>query len=557
VPVRAPYDSTPGFQIGVNHLTADEPLWYSLSDVVAAALLGDQPPHVVRAFRLDPVGQQPGLTSLRLRGTVPVDPRTEDFFRVVVEERVRVLRGAAARSVESGRLAAFLKVVASATSYGIFAQLDPEPPTGSRVPVVVQGLDGPFETKVPRPELPGEFYFPPLAAVITGAARLMLALLERQVVDAGGTWAFCDTDSMAIVASRDGAAIPGLPRRVLTGAEVEAIREGFAALNPYDRTAIPGSILKLEDENMADGVERDLWCFAISAKRYALFTLDEAGEPELVKWSEHGLGHLLNPTDPDSDDRTWIRQVWEMLVREALGLPVEEPAWLARAAVGRISVSSAALLARFDRFNAGKSYADQMKPFNFLLTAHVRPFGHPFGVDPTRFQLIAPYTSDAQQWTKLAWIDRDLGRTYRITTAGDTGGPGVARVKSYRDVLAEYRVHPEAKSAGPDGEPCGVTTTGLVGRRQIVAGRIRYVGKESNRLEDVDGGLVHDADEVSTEYVDPRRDLWVSETLPSLRLRSTAAIARELKVNVSTVKRWKAGRMRRRATRSSDSPRRL
>jgi hypothetical protein len=33
-----------------------------------------------------------------------------------------------------------------------------------------------------------------------------------------------------------------------------------------------------------------------------------------------------------------------MLVREALGLPVEEPAWLARAAVGRISVSSAALL---------------------------------------------------------------------------------------------------------------------------------------------------------------------------------------------------------------------
>lgn len=31
--------------------------------------------------------------------------------------------------------------------------------------------------------------------------------------------------------------------------QVEAIREQFAALNPYDRGAIPGSILKLEDVN--------------------------------------------------------------------------------------------------------------------------------------------------------------------------------------------------------------------------------------------------------------------------------------------------------------------
>jgi DNA-binding transcriptional regulator YiaG len=186
-----------------------------------------------------------------------------------------------------------------------------------------------------------------------------------------------------------------------------------------------------------------------------------------------------------------------------------------------------------------------MKPFNFLLTAHVQPFDHPTGVDPTRFQLIAPYTSDARQWTKLGWIDRDSGRTYRITTAGAAGGgPGVARVKSYRDVITEYRLHPEAKSAGSDGTPCGATTTGLLVRRHIVAGRMRYIGKESTRLADVDAGFVHEADEVSTEYVDPRRDIWSTEILPRLREASTTAIARELGVNVSTVKRWKAGAQR-------------
>jgi hypothetical protein len=38
--------------------------------------------------------------------------------------------------------------------------------------------------------------------------------------------------------------------------------------------------------------------------------LNERGESELLKWSAHGLGHLLNPTDPDGEDRAWMRQVW-------------------------------------------------------------------------------------------------------------------------------------------------------------------------------------------------------------------------------------------------------
>jgi hypothetical protein len=51
----------------------------------------------------------------------------------------------------------------------------------------------------------------------------------------------------------------------------------------------------------------------------------------------------------------------------------------------------------------------------------------------------------------LPWIDCDTKSTCRISTTADTGGPGVARVQTYRDLLADFLHHPEAKSAGPDG----------------------------------------------------------------------------------------------------------
>jgi len=60
-------------------------------------------------------------------------------------------------------------------------------------------------------ETPGPWCFPPLATLITGAARLMLALLERSVRDAGGSYVFCDTDSMALARPED---LPGLARQI-------------------------------------------------------------------------------------------------------------------------------------------------------------------------------------------------------------------------------------------------------------------------------------------------------------------------------------------------------
>jgi hypothetical protein len=69
----------------------------------------------------------------------------------------------------------------------------------------------------------------------------------------------------------------------------------------------------------------------------------------------------------------------------------------------------------------------QLKPFTFLLTCHVRVFGHPNGAVAERFHLIAPYEADPRRWTKFEWIDQYSGKPYRITTQGHHGRHGVAR----------------------------------------------------------------------------------------------------------------------------------
>ncbi len=47
--------------------------------------------------------------------------------------------------------------------------------------------------------------------------------------------------------------------------------------------------------------------------------------------------------------------------------------------------------------------------------------------------------------------------------------------------------------------------------------QVKYIGKESNSLEDVESGLIHSAQNVYTEYPDPRRDEWQTKILPALK----------------------------------------
>lgn len=78
----------------------------------------------------------------------------------------------------------------------------------------------------------------------------------------------------------------------------QSICEWFSSLNPYEKK---GSIFKIEDANFAiihDQGERELeplFCYCISAKRYALFNVGQSREIIIRKASAHGLGHFLAP----------------------------------------------------------------------------------------------------------------------------------------------------------------------------------------------------------------------------------------------------------------------
>ncbi|MGA3128961.1 MAG: hypothetical protein ABSD13_19885 [Candidatus Korobacteraceae bacterium] len=98
-----------------------------------------------------------------------------------------------------------------------------------------------------------------------------------------------------------------------------------------------------------------------------------------------------------------------------------------RPAVGRVSVTSPAVIRPLENLNRGKRYPDKIKPFNFLLSCHVRAFGHPIGADPEHFHLISPYQSDARQWLEQEWTNQYSGERFRITTSGQHGTKKIAR----------------------------------------------------------------------------------------------------------------------------------
>lgn len=65
--------------------------------------------------------------------------------------------------------------------------------------------------------------------------------------------------------------------------------------------------------------------------------------------------------------------------------------------------------------------------------------------------------------------------------------------------------------------PVQKQTVGLLERRHIQIDQIRFIGKESNSLEEVESGTVHSERNVYTEYVDPKRDEWSTKILPALK----------------------------------------
>jgi hypothetical protein len=245
-------------------------------------------------------------------------------------------------------------------------------------------------------------------------------------------------------------------------------------------------------------------------------------------------GICLSPYGP-SDVPTagmcrWIREGWLWIPDPDAG----RPWWFKLPAVSQTAVTSPRLLHAFDGYNKSVQPDARIRPFNFCLSVHVAEFGHPEGVDPTRFHLIAPYEEDPAKYLELPWIDRFTGTAYRITVEDDFGASGTVLVKTYGDVFTSYIHHLEAKSLDSDGRPgCG---SGVLERRPVREGSRTYIGKEANRIEKVRMGLWHRLDDVLTDY-GKARNPWHSWVVPALKRIPLWWLAEETGLDRRTIQR--------------------
>jgi hypothetical protein len=169
----------------------------------------------------------------------------------------------------------------------------------------------------------------------------------------------------------------------------------------------------IENGDQTDELE-PLHVLAVSAKRYALFNLDEQGRPLLRKISAHGLGHLLPPYGEDQaqsaipepivslaelEAERWHHDLWYRIVEAALGdtpeqVRLDDLPGFERLAVSRYAATTPRLLRWFDRHNEKKSYSEQVRPFGFMLA----------------YQSVASSPSRQELPRPVSAYDKDLGK---------------------------------------------------------------------------------------------------------------------------------------------------
>ena len=477
------------------------------------------------------------------RETDLIDPRTDDFFVKLIELRMRETDD----ELDDKRRKTGYKVVALSGAYGTAAETNPidiYPDDEERLlRAVMVYADQAFKDWVGRPERPGRFNFFPTAALITAEARLLLAMATHEVERRGGAVAYRDTDSLAVAAAEHGGFVPSIggpyvladgtrALRALSWSEVEDVRERFAALNRYDLSAIPGTILKCEDENYALGPDgkpnyscrEQLYCYAVSEKLYALFTIDERGEPHVRKYSSLILGQLRSPVPVPrgGDPRAWIVEVWTREIRAALGKPVEPLAWEDYPAMEQLTIST---------WNVFSPYRAHARPFDFLIVGLISQDRADIAARP-KYCCKKPRPScllfdDPAQWRALEWRCLSCGVAWDFNT--------FPRLRTYGELVRRTLQTVDCKRLNADGsEPTTVMKSVTIPRPVHVTLRTR-IGKEVT-VDPTDTDEDYTAEMLSATNVLEYRDR--EEKLGSLRALVRAAGIKRI-ARISGVQRSK------------------
>jgi hypothetical protein len=508
-----------GWLMKVAPLTHPEPLPFLLADLAGSVLTTGPLPEIVSAVSLRTIPRRrQRLNRLTLPSGRVFDPRHDDLFLCLAEERLRLEQRHDLPARERKRQANVLKLALNAACFGLLCQVNVRH-LGKPIVVELVRLDGSGGTaRVDVLEEPGRWYCPPLAAAVTAAGRLLLRLIRLLVEQAGGRVSYWDTDSVCVSG--------------LTDKQMAEIQQRLERLSPYapELRRSPGEpmLLALEPENRDDGgARRQLYLDATASKSYVLYTVRSSagGEPEglqPVKVSEHGLGHLRPPTD----DPDWIETGKSYLLERALNLPATEPSWSDVPALSVISLTRPAELERLEHaFAAGKT--NGLRPFSRLAVLHPIP-QYARVEDGARRTPVAPY-HDSFDWRTATWRDLTSGEPLhprlpgQKLTEGDLHAqPGRVLIDTLGSKLEHDRRRREAKSLDADGNPCGPDTIGPLQPAHTDSHRHVLIGKETRNLDRA--GITEDP--TYTLYTDTNEQAWQHTFLPVLRdLNALAAYA--------------------------------
>lgn len=454
------------FTIAVTPFNAGELRWYTLADVIAAVLLGKRVPTIRRAIRFVPEGRRRPQCA-KFRNTVELWSN-RPFLKIIVEQK-QIAKNGSDADRDLAALALGLKELANSV-YGVNAEVNVKPPKTDDPIAGDVYADVAYESPKVHDERPGAFANPILASLITGGARLILAMLEREVSDRGGTFTFCDTDSLGTNCARRSAdGIPCLP-----SSEIEAIIERFDALNPYDVAFVP-HLLKVEYPGIAD-----LRCFAVSAKRYVLYRWRPGKRIQIVKASESALGAIIGRTEKETTHKLAGR-IWLSILLNHLDV---NPNQRRRAKPlidfdvpmrRKFPISAPVILNRLNPHNKSLSFDYCIKPYGFVQSIA------PAITGPNEPLPIAPFERDLAKSKRLQWVDYNTGNPIRLDWSGSSlaGTVPVMRLSEY---VYDYGRHPEAKVADSNGNPAGADTVGLLHRLPLQSKRLIRIGKEVDRL---------------------------------------------------------------------------
>jgi hypothetical protein len=105
--------------------------------------------------------------------------------------------------------------------------------------------------------------------------------------------------------------------------------------------------------------------YGISAKRYALYEHDRE-TVRLIKVSEHGLGLYYRPKegrDSGCEVALWIKEGWQWILNQAMGISADKPDWLSVPVMRRIAITTPNVMVALRRLNR-----DKARPYNFALS---------------------------------------------------------------------------------------------------------------------------------------------------------------------------------------------